>query len=188
MKRWEGKKNVFFELCKKTQNKPSTFIAGLILSCTGGNPLPFKSQDKFLNCQSKDFVPRPLKHNCFLERTQCFSLLLQNQNKFHGTWIGRYWHLSAVFSVTSRAFDRNWTKTQAGELSQLPLARCPLTTFFTGQNLLLPLRHMGKEVTLYLHPPMHPVSCQGISRRPKWGNITQALGAGILSAYGSISS
>lgn len=42
---------------------------------------------------------------------------------------------SQFFSVTSRAFDRNWTKTEGGEMAQLPLAGCPLITFFTGQNL-----------------------------------------------------
>lgn len=39
-----------------------------------------------------------------------------------------------------------------------------------------------------LHPPMHPVSCQGIIQRPKRCNMAQALGAGILSVYRSVSS
>lgn len=42
---------------------------------------------------------------------------------------------SQQFFVTRGAFDRNWTKTEAGEMSQLPSAGCPLTTFFPEQNL-----------------------------------------------------
>lgn len=39
-------------------------------------------------------------------------------------------------------------------------------------------------------PALFPASksCQGVIRTPEWGNIAQALGAGILSVYRSVSS
>lgn len=76
MKRSEGEKKCVYWTTKKAQNKPSTCITGLVLSCTGGNPLPLRFRMNFKLSEQrlclKALETQLLSKNDF----HCFSLLL----------------------------------------------------------------------------------------------------------------